>query len=136
VAQTSISDVGGVLIPQGGTGISPCRDSATLRRQSPALLRLVSQPFAFLSGRKYAVGMTLEGIKQAIAELPEGEMTSLVAWLNERDAKAWDKQIEDDFSEGGVGMAMLEKWDAEIKTGKSIPLEEFLAQREKAQKAE
>jgi hypothetical protein len=33
-------------------------------------------------------------------------------------------------------MAMLEKWDAEIKTGKSMPLEEFLAQREKAYKAE
>jgi len=79
--------------------------------------------------------MTLEGIKQAIAELPEGERTSLVAWLNEQDAKAWDMQIEDDFSEGGVGMAMIEKWDAEIKAGKSIPLEEFLAQREKAHKA-
>ena len=78
----------------------------------------------------------MEVIKQAITELPEEEKTSLVAWLNEQDAKAWDKQIEDDFSEGGVGMAMLEKWDAEIKTGKSIPLEEFLAQREKAQKAE
>ncbi len=95
-----------------------------------------SKPFAFLGGRKYAVRMTLEGIKQAIAELPERETTSLVAWLNERDAKAWDKQIEDDFSEGGVGMAMLEKWDAEIKAGKSTPLEEFLAQREKAHKAE
>ncbi len=80
--------------------------------------------------------MTLEGIKQAIAELPEGERTSLVAWLNERDAKAWDKQIEDDFSEGGAGMAMLEEWDAEIKAGKSIPLDEFLAPREKAHKAE
>ena len=80
--------------------------------------------------------MTLEGIKQAISELPDGEMTSLVAWLNERDAKAWDKQIEEDFSEGGAGMTMLEKWDAEIKAGKSMPLEEFLAQREKAQKAE
>jgi hypothetical protein len=59
-----------------------------------------------------------------------------VAWLNEQDAKAWDKPIEEDFSEGGAGMAMLEKWDAEIKTGKSISLEQFLAQREKAQKAE
>jgi hypothetical protein len=33
-------------------------------------------------------------------------------------------------------MAMLEKWDAEIKAGKSIPLEEFFAQREKAYKSE
>jgi hypothetical protein len=95
-----------------------------------------AKAFAFLSRRKYAVVMTLEVIKQAIAELPEREKTSLVAWLNERDAKAWDQQIEDDFSEGGAGMALLEKWDAEIKAGKSIPLEEFLTQREKARQAE
>ena len=81
------------------------------------------------------MGMTLEVIKQAIAELPEREKTSLVAWLNERDAEAWDKQIEDDFSEGGAGMALLEKWDVEIKAGKSMPLEEFLAHREKSQQA-
>jgi hypothetical protein len=79
--------------------------------------------------------MTLEALKQAITELPEGEKTSLVAWLNEQDAKAWDKQIEEDFSEGGAGMALLERWDAEIKDGRSVPLEEFLAQRGTARKA-
>jgi hypothetical protein len=79
--------------------------------------------------------MTLEAIKQAITELPEQEKTSLVAWLNEQDAKAWDKQIEEDFSEGGAGMAVLERWDAEIKAGRSVPLEEFLAQRETTRKA-
>jgi hypothetical protein len=80
--------------------------------------------------------MTLEAIKQAITELPEEVKTSLVAWLNEQDAKAWDKQIEADFSEGGAGMALLEIWDAEIKAGKSVPLEEFFAQRETAHKPE
>ena len=79
--------------------------------------------------------MTLEAIKQAISELPEREKTSLVAWLNEQEAKAWDKQIEEDFSEGGAGTALLEKWDAEIKAARSMALEEFLAQREKARKA-
>ena len=79
--------------------------------------------------------MTLEAIKQAITELPEQEKTSLVAWLNEQDAKAWDKQIDEDFSAGGAGMALLERWDAEIKAGRSVPLEEFLAQRETARKA-
>ncbi len=73
--------------------------------------------------------MTLEAIKKAITELPEQEK------LNEQDAKTWDKQIEDDFSEGGAGMALLEAWDAEIKAGRSVPLEEFLAQRETAHKA-
>jgi hypothetical protein len=79
--------------------------------------------------------MTLEAIKQAISELPEQDKTSLVAWLNEQEARAWDKQIEEDFSEGGAGMALLENWDAEIRTARSVPLEEFLAQRETARKA-
>ena len=79
--------------------------------------------------------MTLEAIKQAITELPEQEKSSLVAWLNEQDAKAWDNQIEEDFSEGGAGMALLGSWDAEINAGRSVPLEEFLAQRETARKA-
>ena len=73
--------------------------------------------------------MTLEAIKQAIPELPEGEKTSLAAWLNELDAKAWDKQIEEDFPEGGAGLNLLEAWDAEIKAGKSVPLEESLVLR-------
>jgi len=79
--------------------------------------------------------MTLEAIKQAITQLPEQEKSSLVAWLNEQDAKAWDSQIEEDFSEGGAGTALLESWDAEIGAGRSVPLEEFLAQRETACKA-
>jgi len=79
--------------------------------------------------------MTLEAIKQAITELPEQEKTSLVAWLNEQDAEAWDHQIEEDFSSGGAGMALLERWDAEIKAGGAVSLEEFLAQRETARRA-
>ena len=78
--------------------------------------------------------MTFDAIKQAIAGLPEAEKTSLVAWLNEQDAEAWDKQLEADFSEGGAGMALLATWDAEIKAGGSMPLEEFLAQKEAARK--
>jgi hypothetical protein len=80
--------------------------------------------------------MTMEAIKQAITELREGEKASLVAWLNEADSKAWDKQIEGDFSEGGAGMAWLDTWDTEIKTGGSVSLEEFLAQRKTVHKSE
>ena len=78
--------------------------------------------------------MTLEAIKQAIAGLPEAEKASLVAWLSVQDAKAWDRQIEADFSEGGAGEALLQAWDAEIKAGGSMPLGEFLAQEETARK--
>ena len=78
--------------------------------------------------------MTLDAIKQAIAGLPETDKASLLAWLNEQDAKAWDEQIAADFSEGGAGTALLEKWDAEIKAGGSVSLEEFLAQEEALRK--
>ena len=79
--------------------------------------------------------MTLEAIKAAIEELPETEKASLAAWLLRQDAEAWDKQIEADFSEGGPGMALLEAWDAEIQSGGSVPLEEFLAKQETTPKA-
>ena len=79
--------------------------------------------------------MTLEAIKAAIAELPGTERASLTAWLLQRDAEAWDKQIGADFSEGGPGMALLESWDAEIKSGRSVPLEEFLSQPQSIRKA-
>ena len=92
-------------------------------------------PFAIPNGRGYPVIVTLEAIKQAITELPEEDQTSLAAWLAEQDARAWDKQIEEDFSEGGAGMALLEKWDAEIKAGGFVSLEEFLGQRPSARKA-
>lgn len=89
----------------------------------------------YIGYRRDAEGRTLEAIQQAITELPKEE-TSLAAWLNERDAKAWDKKIEDDLPEGGTGMTLLETWDAEIKTEGSVRLEEFLAQRQTARKPE
>jgi len=61
--------------------------------------------------------MTLEAIKEAIAELPNTEKTSLATWLNAQDDEAWDRQIEADFSAGGAGMALLEQWDSEIASG-------------------
>ena len=79
--------------------------------------------------------MTLEAIKAAIAELPETERASLAAWLIRKDAEDWDKQIEADFSEGGAGTPLLERWDTEIKAGDAVPLEEFLSQPEASRKA-
>ncbi|MBZ5625910.1 MAG: hypothetical protein LAQ69_45555 [Acidobacteriia bacterium] len=57
--------------------------------------------------------MTLEAIKEAIVQLPEEERLALESWL----AKAWDAQIENDFSPGGAGMALLEEVDAQIEAG-------------------
>ncbi|HXJ95850.1 MAG TPA: hypothetical protein VMT20_23665 [Terriglobia bacterium] len=80
------------------------------------------------------MGMTLEAIKQAITKLPEEDQTTLAAWVAQQDARAWDKRIEEDFSEGGAGTALLEGWDAEIRAGESVSLEEFLAHRPSARK--
>jgi len=132
------------LVAEGITVIknSSCVDISfpdffeTLQRVAGRTRIRLSSPLAILSQKSYANYMTLEAIKQAIIDLPEVEKTSLVAWLNEQDAKAWDKQIEADFSEGGAGMALLESWDAEIRNGRSVPLGEFLAQRETAHKTE
>jgi len=70
--------------------------------------------------------VTLDAVKEAIAELPAPQKTTLISWLRSQDSEEWDRQIEADFSDGGVGMSLLEQWDAEIKAGTSISLEEFL----------
>jgi len=75
--------------------------------------------------------MTLQAIKEAISGLPAAEKASLVHWLNMQDASEWDRQMEADFSEGGAGMALLQQWDAEIQSGQSITLEEFLERETK-----
>ena len=79
--------------------------------------------------------MTLEAIKAAIAELPEPERASLAAWLIRQDAADWDRKIDADFSEGGPGTPLLESWDAEIRAGGAVPLDEFLSQQEAGRKA-
>jgi len=61
--------------------------------------------------------MTLSAIKEILQELPEEELTALAAWLNERDKKSWDLQIDKDFSPGGAGMALLEEVDKMIEHG-------------------
>lgn len=58
--------------------------------------------------------MTMESIKEAIAGLPAEEKTSLAAWLLQQDMVEWDKQIEEDFSPGGRGMALLEEAEADV----------------------
>jgi hypothetical protein len=73
--------------------------------------------------------MTLAAIKEAIEQLPPEEQTILASWLSERDWKAWDEQIERDFSPGGRGMPLLAELEREIAEGQTRPLEEGLAER-------
>jgi hypothetical protein len=72
--------------------------------------------------------MTIEAIKEAIADLPPDEKTRLAAWVIEQDLEEWDRQIQDDFSPGGRGRALLEEAQADAREGRSKPLEEFLAE--------
>jgi hypothetical protein len=72
--------------------------------------------------------MTVESIKEAIAELPAEEKTSLAAWLLQQDMGEWDKQMEEDFSPGGRGMALLDEAEADVRAGRVKTMDEFLAE--------
>jgi hypothetical protein len=61
--------------------------------------------------------MTVEAIKDLIEELPPEDQTALALWISERDSRAWDEQIERDFSPGGAGMTLLDEIDAHIDAG-------------------
>ncbi len=44
--------------------------------------------------------MSVQDIQTAIAELPAGELDSLIAWIEEYRADAWDRQIAQDVDAG------------------------------------
>ncbi len=71
--------------------------------------------------------MTVEDIKEAIAELPKEERHSLAQWLNEVDYDEWDSQIVKDFSPGGRGAAWAERVKREVAEAKARPFDEGLA---------
>ncbi len=79
--------------------------------------------------------MTVESIKEAIAELGADEKASLTAWLVEQDAAEWDRQMEEDFSPGGAGTALLEEAQSDVRAGRVQPMDEFLAEAKTKRKA-
>jgi hypothetical protein len=68
--------------------------------------------------------MTLEALKQAIAELPAEEKAALATWLNEQERDQWDRQMQKDFSPGGPGIRLVKKVKADIGAGKFRPMDE------------
>jgi hypothetical protein len=72
--------------------------------------------------------MTLETIKEAITGLPRNEKARLAAWLLQQDMEEWDRQIREDFSPGGNGMALLEEAEADVREGRVKPMDEFLVE--------
>jgi hypothetical protein len=76
--------------------------------------------------------MTVEAIKAAITELPEGERRSLALWLNELDYDEWDKEMVNDFSPGGRGYHLVERVKRDIADGKARAMDEGFAARRKS----
>jgi hypothetical protein len=72
--------------------------------------------------------MTVEALKEAIAELPEDERHLLAAWLNEREFDAWDKKMVKDFSAGGRGMKLVDQVRSEVAKGHGLPFNAGRAQ--------
>ena len=72
--------------------------------------------------------MTVEALKEAIAQLPQDERHPLAVWINALDYDEWDKEMVEDFSPGGRAMAWAEEVKRQIAEGKARPLTEGLAQ--------
>ena len=54
---------------------------------------------------------TFEQIKSQIEQLPHREYMKLVHWFAERDAEAWDKEIEKDAASGKLDFLVEEALD-------------------------
>ncbi|MGA8185400.1 MAG: hypothetical protein WB819_17365 [Terriglobia bacterium] len=74
--------------------------------------------------------MDVETIKAAIETLSEPERRALADWLQELEDRAWDAEMERDFSPGGRAQALAEKIDREIEEGKFTPLDEGMRSRQ------
>ena len=66
--------------------------------------------------------MNLTEIQHAIEALPAEQQSSLAVWLSERDRLKWDLELEQDFSPGGAGMALLDRVRAQVGRGASKPM--------------
>ena len=65
--------------------------------------------------------MTVEDIKAAIEQLPEPERLELADWFDAMKNRAWNAEMERDFSPGGRGMRLLEEVEADVREGRSSP---------------
>lgn len=75
--------------------------------------------------------MGVEAIKAAIEQLPELDRRRLADWLDDLEQRAWDAQIERDFSPGGRGIPLLHRVERETAEGKARPIQEGFAERRK-----
>ena len=62
--------------------------------------------------------MSLAEIKHAVSALSPDELAELGAFLRERENRAWDQQIDADFSDGGRLNSVAEEVRNDIRAGR------------------
>ena len=62
--------------------------------------------------------VSLAEIKSAVEALSADELAQLAAFVRERENRAWDKQIDADFAEGGRLSAIAEEAREDIRAGR------------------
>ena len=60
---------------------------------------------------------TIKEIESAIRKFPKTDLLKFRAWFEEFDAKAWDKQLEEDVSSGKL-TKLANKAISDYKAGK------------------
>ena len=74
--------------------------------------------------------MNVEMIKAAIEQLSEPERRALADWFLELEERAWDAEMERDFSPGGRGQALIQEVNQEIESGKFTRLDEGMRSKQ------
>jgi len=62
--------------------------------------------------------VSLAEIKSAVEALSANELAELAAFVRARENRAWDKQIDTDFAEGGRLSAVAEEAREDIRAGR------------------
>ena len=76
--------------------------------------------------------MTVDAIKDAIAQLRGSQRQELAAWFDELEQAEWDRQMEHDLAPGGPGEHLFDRLQLEIKAGTATSLAEGLRRRRDA----
>lgn len=62
--------------------------------------------------------VSLAEIKSAVDELSPEEFTELIEFMRKRDEAAWDRQIDDDFSDDGRLRRVLDEVREDLHAGR------------------
>ena len=62
--------------------------------------------------------VSLAEIKSAVDALSPEELAELATFIRERDQAAWNRQIDDDFAEGGRLTSVAEEVRGDIRAGR------------------